>query len=113
MVENEQQWPPKVYRTQEEANAWLPKAKAIVEEIERLVPDSQIAIEKKTLFVGTLVPEIMGCIAVSLVGIRGQVAALEFRIDADPEKTAALHARRLLHWRERTEAEIANLEAER
>lgn len=104
-------WPPKAYRTQDEADAWLPRARAILEEIERRVPARQIAIEKQTLFVGTLVPELTGCVAVSLVGIRGQLTVLEFHVDADFEETVNIQSRRLLQWRQRVDAEITKLEA--
>jgi hypothetical protein len=112
MTDNSAQWPPPTYRTREEADAWLPKARAILEEIERRVPVDRIAIDKETLFVGTLVPEIVGCVAVSLVGIRGQFTALEFPVDSDFQQTVALQARRLLQWRERVEAEITEREPE-
>lgn len=113
MTEDPQAWPPKAHRTREEAAAWLPKARAILEEIERRVPPGQIAIETETLFVGTLIPEIVACVAVSLVGFRGQLTALEILLDpdVDVEKAAALHARRLLQWRARVEAENARREA--
>jgi hypothetical protein len=111
MVENSRQWPPKAYRTREEADEWLPKARAILEEIERRVPASQIGIDKETLFVGTLVPEIVGFVAVFLVGFPGQLAALDFHVDGDSETTAAEQVQRLLKWRARVEAEIARRES--
>ncbi|TFC18612.1 hypothetical protein E3O19_04385 [Cryobacterium algoritolerans] len=111
MVENSRQWPPKSYRSREAAEEWLPKARAILKEIERRVPAGQFGIKEETLFVGTLVPEIVACVAVILVGIPRQLTALEFHVDGDIETTAALQAQRLLQWRARVEAEIARPKA--
>ncbi len=112
MTETSQAWPPEAYRTREEADEWLPKARAILEEIERRVPASQIGIDKATLFVGTLVPELVGFVAVFLVGFPGQLTALEFHVDGDSETTAAEQVQRLLQWRARVEAEIPRPETQ-
>jgi hypothetical protein len=112
MTEDSRTWPPKAYRTREEANAWLPRARAILEEIQRRTPGDRIAIDMPTLFVGTIVPEIVGCVAVTLVGIPRHLAALEFLIDDDFEATVDTHVRRLLRWHERVEAQIAGADDE-
>lgn len=100
-------WPPTAYRTRAEADAWLPKARAIVEEIKQRVPGDRISIDDQTLFVGTFVPELVGCVAVALVGIPFQMTALTFDIGGDLDATVALHVRRLLQWRARVDAEQA------
>lgn len=110
MTETAQEWPPKAYRTRQEANEWLPRARAILEEIERRVPAGQFGIKEETLFVGTLVPEIVACVAIVLLGIPGQLTALEFRVDSDIQTAGDLQAQRLLQWRARVEAEIARPE---
>jgi hypothetical protein len=111
MTETSQEWPPEAYRTREEADEWLPKARAILEEIERRVPASQIGVDKATLFVGTLVPEIVAFVAVFLVGFPGQLTALDFHVDGDSETTAAEQVQRLLQWRARVLAEIERPES--
>ena len=100
-------WPPKAYRTRAEADAWLPRAREIVDGIKQRVPSDRISIDDQTLFVGTLVPELVGCVAVALVGIPCQMTALTFDIDGDLDATVALHVRRLLEWRARVDAEQA------
>ena len=107
MTEGSRPWPPKTYRTQIEADAWLPTARAITDEIQRRVPPDRIAIDMETLFVATIVPEIVGCVAVTLVGFRGQMTALEFLVDDDFETTVTVHVERLLRWRAQVEAECA------
>ena len=100
-------WPPKTYRTREEADGWLSPARAILVEVQQRLPADQFGIHMSTLFIGTTVPEIVGCVAVSLSGMLRQLAPLEFAVDEDFEETVSWIVQGLLRWRERVEREVA------
>jgi hypothetical protein len=93
--------PPKTYRTAAEADALMPRARAIMLEVKRRVSADQIAIGEGTLFVGREIPERAAVFAASLVGIPYQVAPIEFGLDEEPfEETVQGIVEGLLRWRE-------------
>jgi hypothetical protein len=100
-------WSPKTFRTREEAAVWLPPARAILAEVQQRLPADQFGIHMNTLFIGTTVPEIVGCIAVSLSGFLRRLAPVEFPVNEDFEETVTWIVQGLLRWRERVEREIA------
>jgi hypothetical protein len=104
-------WPPKNYRTRQEAEAWLPAAREILDEVQRRVPADRVVVHMETLFVGRIVPEIIGCVAASLTGIPRRLAPVEFPVDEDFETTVVWIVEGLLRWRERVESELAEGES--
>lgn len=97
------------YRTRAEADALLPQARAIAEEVQRRIPADKACVLLDTLFVGTMVPRLVACVAVSLVGIPGALAPLEFRLDDDFDATVDMHVKRILAWRAREESRNSEL----
>jgi hypothetical protein len=75
--------------------------------VKHRVPADRIAFHLETLFVGTIVPKIVGCVAASLVGIPRHVAPVESLVDEDFEETVNGIVQGLLRWRDRVEREIA------
>ena len=92
------EWSPKKYRTWAEAQDHLPTARAILREVRRRLPDEWIDIDGKTLFVGTEIPELVACVAVTVPGSKRSLAPLEFELDLDREETIERIVGSLIRW---------------
>lgn len=92
------EWPPRKYRTWSEAESHLPVAHAILDAVRARIPEGWIEIHEDTLFVGTEVPELVACVAVTVPGAPQSLAPLEFELDSDPEETIAEVVDRLMRW---------------
>lgn len=91
------------FRTQEQADALLPAARAVVDEVVRRLPTELFRISPGTLFVGRSVPEEVACFAAGLVGFPHQLVAVEFELGRPFEETVASIVSRLHQWREHVE----------
>jgi hypothetical protein len=92
------------FRTQAEADALLPEARAVVDEVTRRLPPGLVEIYPETLFVGRLVRQEVACFAASLSGIRYHLAPVEFELHQPFDETVERIVSSLLRWRERVES---------
>jgi hypothetical protein len=79
---------PKYYRSVAQARALRPRAIDFLLKLESMLPPGQFDIAYDTCFVGQTVPEEVGCVAVSVIGIPGSLTALEFALHEEPEAQA-------------------------
>ncbi|MCI0156817.1 hypothetical protein KNO15_08920 [Leifsonia shinshuensis] len=73
------------YRTQAEADAKREFAIAYIRDLELLMPAGSVSFDYGTIFVGRTVSQLVGCVAVTIPGIKPSLTALEFVLDEDAE----------------------------
>jgi hypothetical protein len=100
----DEQYPFPIFRTQEQANALLPEAREVVSAVISRLPPGLFDINLGTLFVGLSVPEEVACFAAGLVGMRYQLAAVEFELRQPFDETVDNLVSRLLQWRASAES---------
>lgn len=98
--------PPKTYRTKAEADALLPEARAILEEVAGRLPPEKFHVSAGTLFVSTQHPDQVAIFALSLPGVRFALTAVPIYLGYDFELTVQQIVNAAWRWRDKTEAEI-------
>lgn len=98
--------PPTTYRTRPEADALLPEARAILDEVARRLPPEKFHVSAGTLFVSTQHPDQVAVFALSLPGIRFALAPVTIYLGYDFELTVQQIVDAAWRWRDKTEAEI-------
>lgn len=92
------------FRTQTEADALVPEARRVVDEIIRRLPPGLFRIDPGTLFVARGTPQLVACFAAGLVEFRFQLAPVEFELEQPFEETVEEIVNRLLQWHARLES---------
>ena len=87
------------YRMEAEASALRMTALEWIFDLVQQLPPDRFAFDLDTLFVGRTVPEEVGCVAVTLLGLPGSLTALEFVLGEAPDAYVDV----LRRYRERLE----------
>jgi hypothetical protein len=75
---------PHIYRTQAEADAYLPQARAILDEVIRRLPTDEFITGLETLFIGRELEPIVACAAARLRDFTESMTVLEFELEGIP-----------------------------